>query len=139
MRSDLCVERVQYGGGLTVAIALGHPFEAWAANYGDLDSWAAARAAAPGSPTWMTTAISTCLFVDPDFGRHWVASALLASVVAVARQRGLPALTTFASLTSRPVFERHGFVITGERYFGEGDRAAKTYAMRCVLAGTTAL
>ena len=79
------------------------------------------------------------LFVDPDFGRHGVASALLASVVALARQRGLPALTTFASLTSRPVFERHGFVITGERYFGEGDRAAKTYAMRCVLAGTTAL
>jgi GNAT superfamily N-acetyltransferase len=74
------------------------------------------------------------LAVDPDFGRHGVASALLASVVAVARQRGLPALTTFASLTSRPVFERHGFVITGERYFGEGDRAAKTYAMRCVLA-----
>jgi putative acetyltransferase len=78
------------------------------------------------------------LFVDPDFGRHGVASALLASVVALARQRGLPALTTFASLTSWPVFERHGFVITGERYFGEGDRAAKTYAMRCVVASTTA-
>ena len=78
------------------------------------------------------------LFVDPDFGRHGVASELLASVVALARQRGLPALTTFASLTSRPVFEKQGFVITGERYFGEGDRAAKTYAMRCVLAGTTA-
>jgi hypothetical protein len=30
-------------------------------------------------------------------------------------------------------------VITGERYFGEGDRAAKTYAMRCVLDGTAAL
>jgi len=59
-------------------------------------------------------------------------------VVALARQRGVSALTTFASLTSRPVFERHGFVITGERYFGEGNRAAKTYAMRCVLASTTA-
>ena len=79
------------------------------------------------------------LFVDPDFGRHGVASALLTSVVALARQRALPALTTFASLTSRPVFERHGFVITSERYFGEGDRAAKTYAMRCVLDDTTAL
>jgi GNAT superfamily N-acetyltransferase len=79
------------------------------------------------------------MFVDPDFGRRGVASALLASVVALARERGLPALTTFASLTSRPVFERHGFVITGERYFGEGDHAAKTYSMRCSLEDTAAL
>jgi hypothetical protein len=42
-------------------------------------------------------------------------------------------------VTSRPVLERHGFVIMGERYFGEGDRAAKTYVMRCVLDGTTPL
>lgn len=47
------------------------------------------------------------------------------------RQRGLPALTTFVSLTSRPVFERQDFVIAG--YFGEGEDAAKTYAMCCVL------
>jgi putative acetyltransferase len=121
----------------------------------DLDSWAAARAAAHTQLAIIDGHVAgftdldhhgyiDMLFVDPDFGRHGVASALLASallasVVALARQRGLPALTTFASLTSRPVFERHGFVITGERYFGEGDRAAKTYAMRCVLAGTTAL
>jgi len=124
--------------------------EAWAANYGTstrgprpgqqrTPSWPSSMATWPGSPTWMIMAISTCCSWIPDFGRHGVASALLASVVALARQRGVPALTTFASLTSRPVFERHGFVITGERYFGEGDRAAKTYAMRCVLAGTTAL
>ena len=124
--------------------------EAWAAEYGDLDSWAAARAAAHTQLAIVDGHVAgftdlddhgyiDMLFVDPDFGRRGVASALLASVVALARQRGLPALTTFASLTSRPVFERHGFVITGERYFGEGDHAAKTYAMRCVLAGTTAL
>jgi putative acetyltransferase len=123
--------------------------EAWAATHGDLDSWAAARAAAHTQLAIIDGHVAgftdlddhgyiDMLFVDPDFGRHGVASALLASVVALARQRGLPALTTFASLTSRPVFERHGFVITGERSFGEGDRAAKTYAMRCVLAGTTA-
>ena len=76
------------------------------------------------------------VFVDPDFGRQGIASALLASMIALARQRGLPAVTTFAGLTSRPVFERHGFVITGERYVGEGDNAAKTYEMRCVLDGT---
>jgi len=123
--------------------------EAWAADFGDLDSWAAARAAADtllaviedrvvGFTDLDDHGYIDMLFVDPDFGRRGVASALLASVIALARQRGLPALTTFASLTSRPVFERHGFVITGERYFGEGDLAAKTYAMRCVLDGTPA-
>jgi putative acetyltransferase len=121
---------------------------AWAANYGNLDSWAAARTAAhtqlavigghvAGFIDLDDNGYIDMLFVDPDFGRQGVASALLASVIARARRRGLPALTTFASLTSRPVFERYGFVITGERYFGEGDRAAKTYAMRRVLNGTT--
>jgi putative acetyltransferase len=121
---------------------------AWAAEYGNLDSWAAARTAAQTQLAVIAGHVAgfidlddngyiDMLFVDPDFGRQGVASALLASVIARARRRGLPALTTFASLTSRPVFERYGFVITGERYFGEGDRAAKTYAMRCVLNGTT--
>ena len=123
--------------------------EAWAADCGDLDSWAAARAAAhtqlaiiDGQVVGFTDVDDhgyiDMLFVDPDFGRRGVASALLASVIALARQRGIPALTTFASLTSRPVFERHGFLIIGERYFGEGNGAAKTYAMRRVLDGTAA-
>ena len=122
---------------------------AWSADHGDLDSWAAARAAAHTQLAIIDGHVAgfidlddhgyiDMLFVDPDYGRQGVASALLASVVALARQRGLRTLTTFASLTSRPVFERHGFVITGERYFGEGDDAAKTYAMRCVLDGATA-
>ena len=79
--------------------------EAWAANYGDLDSWAAARAAAhtqlatidgrvAGSPTWMTTAISTCCSWIPISAGRGSRRRLLASVVALARQRGLPALTT---------------------------------------------
>ena len=121
---------------------------AWAADSGDLESWAAARAAAhthlaiiDGHVAGFTDlddhGYIDMLFVDPDFGRQGIASALLASMVALARQRGLPAVTTFASLTSRPVFERHGFVITGKRYFGEGAGASKTYEMRCVLDGTT--
>lgn len=121
--------------------------EDWAAEGEDLDSWSAARAAAETHVAVVDGHIAgfvdlddkghiDMLFVDPDFGRQGVASALLAHVVALARQRGLPALTTFASLTSRPVFERGGFVITGERYFGEGDSATKTYAMRRVLDGT---
>ena len=121
--------------------------EDWAAGGEDLDSWAAARAAAETYVAVVDGHIAgfvdlddqgdvDMLFVDPDFGRRGVASALLAHVVALARERGLPALTTFASLTSRPVFERRGFVITGERYFGEGDAATRTYAMRRGLDGT---
>ena len=124
--------------------------EAWAADGGNPDSWAAARAAVHTQLAVVDGHVVgfidldgdgyiDMLFVDPDFGRQGVASTLLAWVIAEARQRGLPALTTFASLTSRPVFERHGFLITGERYFGEGDGAAKTYEMRCVLDGTTPL
>ena len=124
--------------------------EAWAADSGDLDSWAVARAAAHTQLAIVDGHVAgftdlddhgyiDMLFVDPDFGRQGIASALLGSMIALARQRGLPAVTTFASLTSRPVFERHGFVITGTRYFGEGDRAAKTYEMRCALDGTTPL
>lgn len=121
---------------------------AWAADFGDLDSWAAARSAsdtqlalidghAVGFADLDDHGYIDMLFVDPDFGRQGIASTLLDSLIALAQLRGLPALTTFASLTSRAVFERLGFVITGERYFGEGDGAAKTYAMRCVLDGTT--
>jgi putative acetyltransferase len=121
---------------------------AWAADSGDLDSWAAARTAVHTQLAIINDHVAgfidlddhgyiDMMFVDPDFGRQGIASALLASMLTLARQRGLPAVTTFASLTSRPVFERHGFVITGERYFGEGDNAAKTHAMRCVLDGTT--
>ena len=124
--------------------------EAWAAEYGDIDSWAAARAAAhtrlaiidghvAGFTDLDDDGYIDMLFVDPDFGRRGVASTLLASVIALARQRGLTVLTTFASLTSQRVFERQGFTITGERYFGDGDLAAKTYAMRRVLQETAAL
>ena len=118
--------------------------EAWAANHGDLGSWAAARAAShtllgiidghvAGFTDLNDEGYIDMLFVDPRFGRRGVASTLLTSVVALALQQGLRALTTFASLTSRPVFARQGFVITGERYIGEGDGATKTYAMCRVL------
>lgn len=118
--------------------------EAWAADHGDLSSWSAARAAAHtyvavvGDRVVGFTDVDDSghidmLFVDPDFGRRGIASALLAHVIALGRAHGLPVLTTYASLTSRPVFERLGFVTKGERYFGEGEGAAKTWAMRLAL------
>src|SRR3954447_21182727 len=74
---------------------------AWAADSGDLDSWAAARGAAhtqlaiiDGQVAGFTD-LDDCgyidmLFVDPDFGRRGIASGLLESMVALARQRCIP-------------------------------------------------
>ena len=39
-----------------------------------------------------------------------VAAALLTETTALARQRGRSALTTYASLAAKPLFERHGCV-----------------------------
>jgi putative acetyltransferase len=52
------------------------------------------------------------LFVDRDFGRQGVATSMQAVTLALARQRWTVALTTYASLTAKPLFERHGFVVT---------------------------
>ena len=56
------------------------------------------------------------LYVDPSAARSGVATALLEHVVEAARRRGLRELTTDASITARPVFERHGFVVVAERH-----------------------
>jgi putative acetyltransferase len=82
--------------------------EAWAADYGDLDSWAAARAAAHTQLAIIDGHVAglddhgyiDMLFVDPDFGRH-------------GGRVGAPRI-------------------------GNRRRPSKTYAMRCVLASTTA-
>jgi putative acetyltransferase len=117
---------------------------AWAAEHRDPAAWAAARAAARTQLAIIDGHVAgftdlddhgyiDMLFVDPDFGRHGVASALLASVVALARQRGTVALTTYASLTAKPLFERHGFVVTEERHFLSRDVELTNVAMRCEL------
>src|SRR6478735_10811834 len=78
---------------------------AWAADSGDLDSWAAARTAAHTRLAIVDGQVAgfadlddhgylDMLFVDPDFGRQGIASALVASMVDLARRRGLPAVTT---------------------------------------------
>ena len=51
------------------------------------------------------------LYVNPDFGRRGVASALLAHIEALARPKGIDRLHVRASLTARPVFERAGFCV----------------------------
>jgi putative acetyltransferase len=55
------------------------------------------------------------LFVDPNRQRQGVASALLDWTEATATAIGASQLSAFVSITARPVFEAHGFVVHQER------------------------
>ena len=55
------------------------------------------------------------LFVAPRFGRRGVASSLVAAVEQRARRLGATSLSTNASITARPFFEQHGFVVVAEQ------------------------
>lgn len=119
--------------------------EAWAAEHGDIDSWAASRRAAGTRLAFVDGRLAgftdlgddgyvDMLFVNPDVGRRGVATTLLAETVAEARRRGMPRLTTHASRTARRFFERHGFVVRQECHEGIDGVEAINYAMSCRLA-----
>ena len=54
------------------------------------------------------------LFVHPDAGGQGVARMLVEAVLGEARRRGLARVSTHASRTARPAFERLGFVVDRE-------------------------
>ena len=56
------------------------------------------------------------MFVASRFGRRGVATVLLAEVERWGREHTVPALWTNASITARPFFERHGFVVVSEQH-----------------------
>ena len=99
----------------------------WAPNNMDIAVWTAKRQA---TPTVVATSDDRVvgftdldgrgyidmLFVDPDFGRRGVASALLGWVLERADERGITELSTHASLMARPFFEKFGFVVLEQRY-----------------------
>ena len=99
---------------------------AWASDEIDPAGWAARRRAArtqvaevDGRVVGFTDVDERgyvdMLFVDPAVARHGVATALLGWAVATARELGADELSTHASLTARPFFERHGFVVVTEQ------------------------
>ena len=100
---------------------------AWAPDDVDLTAWAHRRAARPtvvaevdGRVVGFTDVdpdgYVDMMFVDPAVGRTGVASALLAWAYDAAVRDGASTLTTHASLTARPFFEAHGFVVTAEQH-----------------------
>ena len=75
----------------------------------------------------------TMMFVHPDWTRRGVASALLDEIGARATARGIRTLSTHASLTARPFFEAHGFVVTERRRPVIRGLALTNFAMQRML------
>jgi len=69
------------------------------------------------------------MFVAPGFGRIGVGSALLSHLRDVAVADGVAALSTNASITARPFFERHGFVVAATQHPTVGGVSMTNYRM----------
>lgn len=92
----------------------------------DLEAWDARRRAAHtvvadvdggvvGFADFRDDAVLDMLFVHPDFGGRGVGRLLIETVQREAAAAGHTSLTTYASRTARPVFERLGFTVVAER------------------------
>lgn len=73
------------------------------------------------------------MFVDPAVGRRGIATALLLWVRTEAERLGSSSLTTHASITARPFFEAHGFVVDHERHPTLRGVVMLNYSMSCAL------
>ncbi|WP_188509359.1 GNAT family N-acetyltransferase [Conyzicola nivalis] len=120
--------------------------ESWAPGDVDLDAWGRRRASAEtwvaerdGEPVGFTDVDDDgyidMMFVDPDAARTGVASALLQRIVDLANARGCAELSTNASITARPFFERHGFQIVAEQRVERRGSVLTNYRMRRPLTG----
>lgn len=121
--------------------------EAWASVGLDASAgtaWTAARAAAQtivavadtrvvGFSDLVDGTLLDMLYVDPVVSRRGVGSALIARIVSLARSDHAAAVETYASLTARPLFERHGFVVLEQRTPVVRDIATSNFKMRRVL------
>jgi putative acetyltransferase len=118
---------------------------AWAPEDVDLAGWAARRASATtfvavegdrviGFADVVGEGHVDMTFVDPEFGRRGVATALLETVAAAARDRGSRRMTVHASITARPFFERRGFVVDAEQQVVRDGVVLTNFAMSRDLA-----
>jgi putative acetyltransferase len=121
--------------------------EAWAPsdfNASDLADWGVERAAARtvvaaegdellGFSDLVDGRVLDMLYVDPSAGRRGIATALLTEIVSLARYAGVPEIETYASLTARPLFERHGFEVIEEREPSVRGVVMTNFRMRLLL------
>jgi putative acetyltransferase len=73
------------------------------------------------------------MFVDPDFQRKGVGSALLDFVIARARDGGMSRLFSDVSITARPLFERSGFTILAAQTVEKNGESFRNYRMEKLL------
>ncbi len=103
--------------------------EAWAPtdlSASELAAWGIERASAQtavavegdevlGFSDLVDGRILDMLYVDPSAARRGIGTALLEHILSLAREACAPEIETHASLTARPVFERHGFTVIEQR------------------------
>lgn len=69
------------------------------------------------------------MYVHPGYQGRGVARALLQHVTSKAEAGNVGRLYTEASITARPFFERHGFIVTSEQEVGIGGERLRNYCM----------
>ncbi|HEY1944142.1 MAG TPA: GNAT family N-acetyltransferase [Roseiarcus sp.] len=95
--------------------------DAWAARANDAEAFGAKLGSAltlvaliDGGPVGFASLRNKneldMVYVDPRFGRRGVGSTLIDALTRLAVARGAELVTSEASDTARPLFERHGFV-----------------------------
>jgi putative acetyltransferase len=121
--------------------------EAWApagVDESELEAWSAARRGAQtfvavedgevlGFGDLVDGVLLDILYVDPGAARRGIGSALVERIVALARAGGGELIETDASLTARPLFERHGFAVVAEQAPVVRGIAMKNFRMRRAL------
>jgi putative acetyltransferase len=122
--------------------------EAWApTDIGDAErlAWSSARADAEtivaveghellGFGDLVGGRLFDMLYVDPSAGGLGVGTALIEAILDLARKRGTSTVDTDASLTARPLFERHGFVVIEQQTPVVKGVAMTNFRMRRTLA-----
>jgi putative acetyltransferase len=70
------------------------------------------------------------MFVDPVYGRRGVAHQLLGWAIGTAEASGAKTVSAVVSVTARPFFEAHGFVVERQRYSVVRGESLANFAMR---------
>lgn len=118
--------------------------QAWA-QVADPAAWARKRAS---RPTWIATIARVpvgfsdleskghldMMFVHPQYQGCGVASLLLETVEAMAREQGLALITTEASLTARSFFQNRGFSVVTAQEVQKRGQTLRNFRMEKLLA-----
>lgn len=107
----------------------------WRRRLEDCEAWVAEQGSATAGFISLTaTGHIDQLFVGKNRQGQGIASFLLTELEAAARQKGLPELSTDASITARPFFEARGFRTQVEQEVDLRGQSFRNYRMAKTLA-----